>query len=148
MYCASSLGTFILWNAAYLGIAPFRMLTALSKSGSVISTLAKRRSKALSRSIVFANSAWVVAPISLISPLASCGFRILPASIAPSAAPVPTIPCSSSIKRITFLSFAASSVQAFKRSSKSPLYLAPAKSKVRSSENILALFRLSGTFPS
>ena len=49
------------------------------------------------------NSAFVVAPIHFIFPLASAGFSMLEASIAPSAPPAPTIVCISSINNIRFL---------------------------------------------
>ena len=67
-------------------------------------------------------------------PRASIGFIMLPASMAPSAAPAPTIVCSSSIKVMT--SPPASEISfstAFRRSSNSPRYLAPATMAPRSS---------------
>ena len=42
----------------------------------------------------------VVAPMQCSSPRASAGFSMLPASMAPSALPAPTIVCSSSMKRM------------------------------------------------
>jgi hypothetical protein len=42
-------------------------------------------------------SSRVVAPMQRSSPRASCGFMMLAASVAPSAAPAPTIVCSSSM---------------------------------------------------
>ena len=48
-------------------------------------------SNAESFSIYFLYSLSVVAPINCISPLAKSGFKIFAASIAPSAAPAPTI---------------------------------------------------------
>ena len=76
------------------------------------------------------------------------GFNILPASIAPSVLPAPTIVCSSSIKRIILPSlFFTSSSTAFRRSSNSPRYLAPATSAPISSENIVLSFSPSGTSP-
>ena len=82
------------------------------------------------------------------SPRASMGFNILPASIAPSVLPAPTIRCSSSIKRMISPSDClTSSSTAFKRSSNSPLYFAPATRAPISSENIFLSLRLSGTSP-
>ncbi len=107
----------------------------------------KRLSSAESFSIYFLYSSTVVAPIIWISPLASWGFKILAASIAPSAAPAPTIEWISSIKRIMFPTLITSSIQFFIRSSKSPLYFAPASIAVRSREKIFLFFSSSGTFP-
>ena len=73
--------------------------------------------------MVARNSLGVVAPISRISPRASCGLSMLAASMAPSAAPAPTMVCSSSINRMMFPFSAASVRQFFRRSSKSPRYL-------------------------
>ena len=89
-----------------------------------------------------------MAPISLISPLASCGLRMLAASMAPSAAPAPTMVCSSSIKRMTFPFAAASCKQFFSRSSKSPRYLAPDSSAGRSKANRCLSCKECGTLPS
>ena len=126
---------------------PLSISSVSAASGSATFTRLNRRSMALSCSIVRLNSSRVVAPISRSSPLASCGFRILAASIAPSAAPVPMILCSSSMKSITSPAAAASSVQAFRRSSKSPRYFAPASSSVRSREKIRLPESCRGTFP-
>ena len=82
------------------------------------------------------------------SPLASIGFSIFPASIAPSVLPAPTIVCSSSINKIICPSdFLTSSNTAFKRSSNSPRYFAPARSAPRSSANSFLSFNPSGTSP-
>ena len=88
-----------------------------------------------------------MAPISLISPLASIGLRIFAASIAPSAAPAPTILCISSIKTIMLPSFLISSNTRLSLSSKSPLYFAPASIDVMSSIYIFFVFSSSGTLP-
>ena len=45
-------------------------------------------------------SSSVVAPTQCSSPRASAGFSMLPASIAPSALPAPTMVCSSSMNRM------------------------------------------------
>src|SRR3990167_5950838 len=73
------------------------------------------------------NSSNVVAPTQCNSPRASAGFNILPASIAPSLRPAPTTVCNSSINKIICPSCLANSFKtAFKRSSNSPRYFAPA----------------------
>ena len=121
---------------------------ASSTVGSSTSTGWKRRSSAASFSMYCLYSSSVVAPIQCSSPRASIGFSILPASMAPSVLPAPTIVCSSSIKRIMWPSlFLTSSRTAFRRSSNSPRYLAPATSAPISSEKIVLSFRPSGTSP-
>ena len=93
-------------------------------------------------------SSSVVAPIARSSPRASAGFSRLAASTAPSAAPAPTIVCSSSMKRMTCPSAAAISAStAFSRSSNSPRYLVPATSAPRSSASTRLSCRPSGTSP-
>ena len=73
---------------------------------------------------------------------------MLAASAAPSAAPAPTIVCSSSMKRITAPSDSATSRStAFRRSSNSPRYFEPAISAPTSSAITRLSFRLSGTSP-
>src|SRR3982750_3709357 len=59
----------------------------------------KRRSSAASFSTCFLYSSSVVAPTARSSPRASIGLSRLAASIAPSAAPAPTIVCSSAMNR-------------------------------------------------
>ena len=82
------------------------------------------------------------------SPLASIGFNILPASIAPSVLPAPTIRCSSSIKRMISPSDPlTSSRTAFSLSSNSPLYLAPATRAPISREKIFLSLSAEGTSP-
>ena len=82
------------------------------------------------------------------SPLANMGLSILPASKAPSVLPAPTIVCSSSMNRIICPSeFFTSSNTAFKRSSNSPRYLAPATSAPISSAKIFLSFSPCGTSP-
>ena len=94
-------------------------------------------------------SSSVVAPMRRSSPRASSGFTMLPASIAPSAAPAPTIVWSSSMKVTTWPSESVISFStAFSRSSNSPRYLAPATIEPRSSATTRLFFRLSGTSPS
>ncbi len=94
-------------------------------------------------------SSSVVAPTARSSPRASIGFRRLAASIAPSAAPAPTIVCSSSRKRTICpsASFTSEST-AFSRSSNSPRYFDPASSEPMSSAITRRSRRLSGTSPS
>ena len=82
------------------------------------------------------------------SPRASIGFNILPASMAPSVFPAPTIVCSSSINKIISPSLLfTSSKTAFRRSSNSPRYFAPATNAPKSKENIFLSFNPSGTSP-
>ena len=90
----------------------------------------------------------MVAPIQCNSPLASIGFKIFPASIAPSVFPAPTTRCSSSINNIILPSlFRTSCKTAFNLSSNSPLYLAPATNDPISNEKIVQSFNPSGTSP-
>src|SRR5262249_615281 len=96
-------------------------------SGSPTSTGWKRRSSAASFSMCLRYSSRVVAPTARSSPRASIGFSRLAASTAPSAAPAPTIVCSSSRKRITSPAASAISLStALSRSSNSPRYFPPA----------------------
>ena len=67
--------------------------------GSPTKTGWKRRSSAASFSMCLRYSSSVVAPTARSSPRASIGFSMFAASTAPSAAPAPTIVCSSSMKR-------------------------------------------------
>ena len=97
-----------------------------STLGSSTSTGWNRRSSAGSFSMCWRYSSSVVAPIARSSPRASIGFSMLPASIAPSAAPAPTIVCSSSMNVMISPSLSAISFStAFSRSSNSPRYFAP-----------------------
>ena len=115
--------------------------------GSLTFIILNLLSSAESFSIYFLYSSNVVAPINCISPLASNGFKILAASIAPSAAPAPTIVCISSINKIIFFAFFTSSKIFFILSSKSPLYFAPATIPDISKSIILLFFKFSGTSP-
>ena len=120
-----------------------------STLGSPTYTGWKRRSSAGSFSTCLRYSSSVVAPIMRSSPRASIGLIMLPASIAPSAAPAPTMVCSSSMKVMTSPAESVISLStAFSRSSNSPRYLAPATIEARSSEMRRLCFRLSGTSPS
>ena len=83
-----------------------------------------------------------------ISPRARAGLRMLAASMAPSAAPAPIRVCSSSMKRMMFLSRLSSSMTFFMRSSNSPRYFAPASMPARSSETMRLPRSSSGTLPS
>ena len=108
--------------------------------GSPTSTCWKRRSSAGSFSIRSRYSSSVVAPTMRSSPRASIGLSMLPASIAPSAAPAPTTVCSSSMNVMTWPSVSLISLStALSRSSNSPRYFAPATIAPRSS----AISRLS-----
>ena len=119
-----------------------------STEGSSTRTGWNLLSRALSFSIYLRYSSSVVAPIQCSSPLASMGFNILPASIEPSAAPAPTIVWISSMKRMILPSLSFTSCRtAFRRSSNSPLYLAPATKDPISRLKIVLSFRPSGTSP-
>ena len=105
------------------------MAIAPSVLGSPTSTGWKRRSSAASFSMCLRYSSSVVAPTARSSPRASMGLSRLAASTAPSAAPAPTMVCSSSMNRITRPSASATSLStALSRSSNSPRYFAPATS--------------------
>ena len=82
------------------------------------------------------------------SPRASAGLSMLPASIAPSALPAPTMVWSSSMKTIVWpSSWATSFSTAFSRSSNSPRYFAPASSSAMSSTSTRLSLSESGTSP-
>ena len=120
-----------------------------STDGSPTKTGWKRRSSAASFSIEVRYSSSVVAPIRRSSPRASMGLIIWPASMAPSAAPAPTMVCSSSMKVTTSPSASVISFStALSRSSNSPRYLAPATIDPRSSAMTRLPFSPSGTSPS
>ena len=119
-----------------------------STEGSSTSTFWKRRSSAASFSMYLRYSSSVVAPTQCSSPRASAGLSMLPASMAPSALPAPTMVCSSSMNRITRPScFARSLSTPFRRSSNSPRNLAPAISAPMSSARMRLSLRPSGTSP-
>ncbi|MNN26567.1 hypothetical protein D3C81_1400740 [compost metagenome] len=119
-----------------------------STLGSSTNTFWKRRSKAASFSIYWRYSSKVVAPTQRNSPRANAGFNMFPASIAPSPLPAPTSVCSSSINRMISPSCLAKSFKtAFKRSSNSPRYLAPASNEPKSNDKTRLLFKPSGTSP-
>ena len=119
-----------------------------STDGSSTSTFWKRRSSAASFSMYLRYSSSVVAPTQCSSPRASAGFSMLPASMAPSALPAPTMVCNSSMNRMTWPSCLARSLStAFSRSSNSPRNFAPAISAPMSSDRMRLLRRPSGTSP-
>ncbi len=124
------------------------MATVSSTLGSPTRTFWKRRSSAASFSTYLRYSSSVVAPMQCNSPRASAGLSMLPASMAPSALPAPTMVCSSSMKRMMRPSSAATSFStAFRRSSNSPRYLAPASRPAMSSTSTRLSRRESGTSP-
>ena len=91
----------------------------------------------------------MVAPIQRISPVERAGFNIFDASIDPLlVAPAPTIVWISSINNIASFFFFRAAITPFKRCSKSPRNLVPAKSAPRSSEKIQISLSMSGTVPS
>mmetsp|Transcript_29626 Transcript_29626/g.89135 ORF Transcript_29626/g.89135 Transcript_29626/m.89135 type:complete len:375 (-) Transcript_29626:140-1264(-) len=81
-------------------------------------------------------------------PRASAGFKMLPASMAPSAAPAPTNVWSSSMNKIVFVSADASATTSRSRSSNSPRYLVPATSSAISSVWTRQSRSFLGTSPS
>ena len=108
----------------------------------------KRRSSAASFSMCLRYSSSVVAPTQRSSPRASIGFSRFPADTAPSAAPAPTIVCSSSMKRMIRPSALwISPSTALSRSSNSPRYFEPASSEPMSSAQTRRPFSPSGTSP-
>ena len=118
-----------------------------STLGSPTSTFWKRRSSAASFSMYLRYSSSVVAPMQCSSPRASAGLSMLPASIAPSALPAPTMVCSSSMKTMVLpSSFASSFSTDFRRSSNSPRYFAPASSDAMSSTSRRLFFERLGHF--
>ena len=136
------------WNTSYLSLRPLRIEIVSSTVGSSTITGWNRLSSAGSFSIYSLCSSRVVAPIQWSSPRASIGFNILPASIAPSVFPAPTIVWISSINRIIWPSdFLTSSSTALSLSSNSPRYFAPATSAPISSAKSFLSFKPSGTSP-
>ena len=121
---------------------------ASSREGSSTITFWKRRSKALSFSKYFWYSFSVVAPMARSSPRARAGFRMLAASMAPSPPPAPTRVWISSMKSTMSPSAEITSFTTdLRRSSNSPLYLAPATSAPMSRLNTRFRLRSSGTSP-
>ena len=119
-----------------------------STLGSSTNTFWKRRSSAASFSMYWRYSSNVVAPTQCNSPRAKLGFNKLPASMAPSVLPAPTMVWISSINKMTRPSSLASSFNtAFKRSSNSPRYFAPAINAPISRESTRLFFKPSGTSP-
>ena len=123
-----------------------------STLGSPTYTGWNRRSSAASFSMCLRYSSSVVAPTARSSPRASIGLSMLPASIAPSAAPAPTIVCSSSMNTMIVPSASAISLStALSRSSNSPRYLEPAISAPTSSaitrRSLQALGHVAGDDP-
>ncbi len=119
-----------------------------STVGSPTITGWNRRSSAASFSTCLRYSSSVVAPIVRSSPRASCGLSRLDASTAPSLAPAPTIVCSSSMNRMIAPPASVTSLRnAFRRSSNSPRYFAPATIPPRSIAITRLLRIASGTSP-
>ena len=106
---------------------------ASSSAGSSTTTGWKRRSSAASFSMYLRYSSLVVAPINWISPLARDGFKMLAASMAPSAPPAPMIVWISSINRRILPLCITSFRDLLILSSNSPRYLEPATIPDRSS---------------
>src|SRR5213596_2203015 len=79
------------WWTSYFSCRPRRMAMVASTEGSSTMTFWKRRSRAASFSMYLRYSSRVVAPTQCSSPRARAGFSMVPASIAPSALPAPTM---------------------------------------------------------
>ena len=136
------------WCTSYLDFNPRKMVIVSDTVGSLTSTFWNLLSSAPSSSIYLRYSFKVVAPIQCISPRASIGLSMFPASIAPSNLPAPTIMCISSINIIMLPSdFLTSFKTFFNLSSNSPRYLAPAISDAISSSQIVLSFNDAGTSP-
>jgi hypothetical protein len=137
-----------LWCDSYFSFRPRRIAIVSGTVGSPTKTGWKRRSSAASFSMCLRYSSSVVAPTARSSPRASIGFSMFAASTAPSAAPAPTIVCSSSMKRMIWPpAFETSSSTAFSRSSNSPRYFEPARSPPMSSAQTRLPLSDSGTSP-
>ena len=129
-------------------MSPLSIEIVSSTVGSFTITGWKRRSRAASFSIYLRYSSSVVAPMQCSSPLASMGFKRLPASMLPSVLPAPTIVCSSSMKSSILPSdFFISSSTALSLSSNSPRYFAPAISEPISRLKTVLSLSPSGTSP-
>ena len=120
---------------------------ASSMDGSVTVTGWKRRSSAASFSMYLRYSANVVAPITWISPRESAGFRMFAAFMLPSASPVPTRLCTSSMNRMMLPSCFTSSTRPLMRLSNWPRNCVPATSAVRSRSCTSFLRSFAGTSP-
>ena len=92
-------------------------------------------------------SSAVVAPMTWISPRLRGGFRMLAASMEPSAEPAPMMVCISSMNRMSSPLFCTSARTFLRRSSNSPRYLEPATRAATSSVQICLLRSMSGTVP-
>ena len=136
------------WCTSYRSLSPRRMEMVSATEGWSTITGWKRRSSAASFSMCLRYSSRVVAPMQRSSPRASAGLSMLPASMAPSAAPAPTMVCSSSMKRTTRPSEEVTSLStALSRSSNSPRYLEPATMAPRSRATRRRSRSDSGTSP-
>ena len=137
-----------LWWFSYFSLIPLRILMASSLLGSSIVTFWNLLSRALSCSKYFWYSSNVVAPTARNSPLAKAGLRMFAASMAPWPPPAPTKVWISSINStIRPSSLTTSLTTAFRRSSNSPLNLAPAINAPISREKMSLSFKFSGTSP-
>ena len=133
-----------LWWSSYMDLRPSIIFLESSRLGSSTITSCIRRARAESFSTCFLYSSMVVAPIICMSPLARIGFRILAASIEPSAAPAPKTMWNSSINKIKSSRLEASSNNFLSLPSKSPLYLVPAIIDARSRLKIVLPFIMAG----
>ena len=111
------------------------------------STRWKRRSRAVSLSMLVRYSSKVVAPMVCSSPRARAGLRMLAVSRLPCVEPAPTIVWISSMKRIVSRERRNSSSSCCMRSSNSPRNFVPATSDETSSEKIRLSAIVQGTSP-
>ena len=114
-------------------------------SGSSTKTVWNLLARAVSFSMCSLYSLIVVAPMHCSSPRARAGFRMLAASIAPSAAPAPMIVCTSSMKMIMLEVSLISFTSRLSLSSNSPRYLVPATIDAISRDITCESWRISGT---
>ena len=136
------------WWTSYFSCKPRKIAIVASTDGSPTMIFWKRRSSAASFSMYLRYSSKVVAPTQCNSPRAKAGFSILPASIAPSALPAPTMVCNSSIKTMVWPSSLANSLNTvLRRSSNSPRNFAPANKDAMSKDKTRLPLSESGTSP-
>ncbi|OQC69285.1 MAG: hypothetical protein BWX47_01303 [candidate division Hyd24-12 bacterium ADurb.Bin004] len=124
---------------------PSRISTVRDTDGGSTGTGWKRLSSAPSFSMRLLYSSSVVAPMHWNSPLARAGLSRFAASMAPSAAPAPTMEWISSMKSMMLPASIISLSRTFSRSSNCPLYFVPAMTPAMSSAMSLRSRRGGGT---
>ena len=135
------------WCRSSPGFSARRIASVASSPGSSTTTGRNRRSSAASFSIYFRYSSRVVAPSICSSPRPRAGLKMFAASMAPSAAPAPTMVCISSTKRITSPLRRISPSTSRRRSSNSPRYLVPATRDAMFRLTSRLSFNWGGTLP-